>query len=318
LIEGDQVLNYVEMTWLGQAGFLLRSASSALAIDPFLSEHELRLYPPPPVEVLGGRLDYLLVTHEHLDHLDVQLLPVLVEAFPTLTIVVPSPVVPRITGLVPEARVIGLQPGEAVTGEQVTIRAVSAIHARAGGEAYSDGRQERDDPTPFLGYVLLYRGLTVYHAGASQQLIRELSAHAIDVAILPVNGRGYFRELAGIAGNLNPRGVLVAVIAALATQHLPSILQGIVASWLVVALVQGTRAFLFDRYADAPMARTLVESYANRSPQLMRWVAIPSILQAIDQNEPKLFEKGLFLNQLVLTVAAVAWLILATKAFDLI
>ncbi len=208
MIEGDQVLNYVEMTWLGQAGFLLRSASSALAIDPFLSEHELRLYPPPPVEVLGGRLDYLLVTHEHLDHLDVQLLPVLVEAFPTLTIVVPSPVVPRITGLVPEARVIGLQPGEAVTGEQVTIRAVSAIHARAGGEAYSDGRQERDDPTPFLGYVLLYRGLTVYHAGdtlASQQLIRELSAHAIDVAILPVNGRGYFRELAGIAGNLNPR-----------------------------------------------------------------------------------------------------------------
>src|SRR5713101_1050831 len=38
-------------------------------------------------------------------------------------------------------------------------------------------------------------------------------------------------------------GVLAAVIAALATQHLPSILQGIVASWLVVALVQGTRAF---------------------------------------------------------------------------
>ncbi len=208
MIEGDKVLNHVEMTWLGQAGFLLKSASVALAIDPFLSEHELRLYPPPPLEVLGGRLDYLLVTHEHLDHLDVQLLPVLVAALPTLTIVVPSPVVPRITGLVPEARVIGLQPGETVTCEHVTIRAVSAIHARAGGEAYSDGRQERDDPTPFLGYVLLYRGLTVYHAGdtlASQQLVRELSTQAIDVAILPVNGRDYFRELAGIAGNLNPR-----------------------------------------------------------------------------------------------------------------
>jgi L-ascorbate metabolism protein UlaG (beta-lactamase superfamily) len=208
LIEGGKVLDHVEMTWLGQAGFLLKSASSALAIDPFLSEHELRLYPPPPLKVLGGRLDYLLVTHEHLDHLDVQLLPALVAAFPTLTIVVPSPVVPRITGLVPKARVIGLQPGETVTSEHVTIRAVSAIHARAGGEAYSDGRPERDDPTPFLGYVLLYRGLTVYHAGdtlASQQLIQELSAHAIDVAMLPVNGRDYFRELAGIAGNLNPR-----------------------------------------------------------------------------------------------------------------
>jgi hypothetical protein len=67
-------------------------------------------------------------------------------------------------------------------------------------------------------------------------------------------------------------GVLAAVIAALATQHLPPVLQGIVASWLVVGLVQGTRAFLFDRYADAPVARTLVESYANRSPQLMRGI----------------------------------------------
>src|SRR5258708_3018347 len=182
------------MTWLGQPGFLLRSALSAVGIGPFLREQELRLCPPPPVEVLGGRLDYLLVTHEHLDHLDVQLLPVLVEAFPTLTIVVPSPVVPRITGLVPEARVIGLQPGEAVTAEPVAMMAGSAIPARAGGEAYSDGRQERDDPTPFFGYVLLYRGLTVYHAGdtlASHQLIRLLSAHTINGRILPVKGRSY-------------------------------------------------------------------------------------------------------------------------------
>jgi len=196
------------MTWLGQAGFLLRSTSAALAIDPFLSEHELRLYPPPPVEALGDRLDYMLVTHEHLDHLDVHLLPLLVEAFPTLTIVVPSPVVPRVTGLVPQARVIGLQPGETVSSEHLTIKAVSAIHALAGGEAYSDGRREFDDPTPFLGYVLLYPGLTLYHAGdtlASQQLTQELLAEAIDVAILPVNGRDYFREQAGIAGNLNPR-----------------------------------------------------------------------------------------------------------------
>src|SRR5260370_16860183 len=85
LIEGDQVLIYVEMTWLGQAGFLLRSASSALAIDPFLTEHELRLYPPPPVEVLGVPFDYLLGTHHHLPHLDFHLLPALAAAFPTLT-----------------------------------------------------------------------------------------------------------------------------------------------------------------------------------------------------------------------------------------
>ncbi len=58
--------NLIEIMWLGQSGFLLRSAASAVAIDPFLSEHEGRLYAPPAVSALGGRLDFLLVTHDHL------------------------------------------------------------------------------------------------------------------------------------------------------------------------------------------------------------------------------------------------------------
>jgi hypothetical protein len=112
-------------------------------------------------------------------------------------------------------------------------------------------------------------------------------------------------------------GILAAVIAALIGQHLPTIVQGIVASWLLVALVQGTRAFLFDRYSDAPVARVLAERYADRSPARMKWAALPAVLDAIDLNEPKLFEKGLFLNQLVLTVAAVAGLVLLAKALDI-
>ncbi len=112
-------------------------------------------------------------------------------------------------------------------------------------------------------------------------------------------------------------GILAAVIAALIGQHLPTIVQGIVASWLLVALVQGTRAFLFDRYSDAPVARALAERYSDRSPAGMKWAALPAVLRAIDLNEPKLFEKGLFLNQLVLTVAAVAGLVLLAKALDL-
>ncbi len=120
----------------------------------------------------------------------------------------PSPIIPRVARLVPDANVIGLQPDEAVSSGPVTIKAVSAIHALAGGDAYSDGRQGSDHPTPFLGYVLFYRGLTLYHAGdtlVSEDLIRQLSMQPIDVAMLPVNGRDYFRERAGVAGNLTPR-----------------------------------------------------------------------------------------------------------------
>jgi hypothetical protein len=112
-------------------------------------------------------------------------------------------------------------------------------------------------------------------------------------------------------------GLLAAVIAALVSQHLPLLVQGPVSIWLLVALVQGSRAFLFDRYSDAPVARALAERYADRPPAAMKWAALPSVLAAMDLNEPKLFEKGLFLNQLVVTVAAVAVVVLLAKALSL-
>ena len=37
------------LTWLGQSGFLVESAGRRLLIDPFFSEHEDRMYPPPPI-----------------------------------------------------------------------------------------------------------------------------------------------------------------------------------------------------------------------------------------------------------------------------
>ncbi len=78
-------------------------------MDPFLSEARVALIPSTaPIGILRSRLDYLLVTHEHLDRLDVQLLPVLIAAFPTLTIVVSSPVVSRVTRVGTGSRSDGL------------------------------------------------------------------------------------------------------------------------------------------------------------------------------------------------------------------
>ena len=198
----------IEITWLGQAGFVLRSSRTAVAIDPFLSDLDVRLYPPPSDEALGSRLDYLLATHEHGDHLDVELLPRLAGRFPDLTVVVPTPVIPMVRKLTPTARVEGLQPGESLSAGDFTIHAVGAVHATAMSDGYSDGRRSPGDPTPFLGYLLEYRDLSIYHAGdtlVSKPMIRELNDLHVDLAILPVNGRDYFREQAGIAGNMTAR-----------------------------------------------------------------------------------------------------------------
>src|SRR4029453_19541734 len=37
----------VQLTWIGQAGFLLRTPGTRLALDPFLSDHPDRRFPAP-------------------------------------------------------------------------------------------------------------------------------------------------------------------------------------------------------------------------------------------------------------------------------
>ncbi|MDR2745982.1 MAG: MBL fold metallo-hydrolase [Treponema sp.] len=66
------------LTWYGQAAFLLRSETASLIIDPYFSDScavqgFIRLYAPP---VRKGELavDYVLSTHDHGDHLDVETL----------------------------------------------------------------------------------------------------------------------------------------------------------------------------------------------------------------------------------------------------
>ena len=60
----------VVVTWLGQARFRFDVGDRRILVDPFFAEHEARLYPPLSVDEHGSDVDWLLVTHEHIDHLD--------------------------------------------------------------------------------------------------------------------------------------------------------------------------------------------------------------------------------------------------------
>src|SRR5436190_536086 len=124
------------LTWLGQSGFLVESAGRRLLIDPFFSQHEDRMYPPPPIDEFGANIDLVLVTHEHLDHLDEASLHQVAARSPEVQIVAPEP----IAGV----RFTGVRPGDRF--DAVTV--VPAIHAVHPADGYStgDGR--------FVGYVL--------------------------------------------------------------------------------------------------------------------------------------------------------------------
>jgi L-ascorbate 6-phosphate lactonase len=187
------------VTWLGQAGFRFEAAGRRILVDPFFSEHEGRRYPPPPVE---GDVDWLLVTHEHLDHFDPASLRAVAERSADLTIVAPAPLEAMVREAVPDAAFAGVARGERVPlGEAGSATVVPAVHALHPRDGYAD------DPR-FVGYVLELDGVTVYHAGdtlVTDEVVAAVEPLAVDIALLPVNGRTYFREQADLAGNLDAR-----------------------------------------------------------------------------------------------------------------
>jgi L-ascorbate 6-phosphate lactonase len=202
----------VALTWLGQAGFLVESdGGTRLAIDVFLSDHERRVRPPPPLDVLGERLDVLLASHEHGDHLDLPMVPAMLQRYPDLEIVVPR----ALTEMVRQAggrRVTGMAPGDRIRRGDVEITAVSAIHAAAISDGYS--ATAPGDAARYTGYVVRAGGGPgLWHSGdslVSAELIAEVRKLDVTVALLPVNGRDYFRERDGVVGNCDAREAVQA------------------------------------------------------------------------------------------------------------
>jgi L-ascorbate 6-phosphate lactonase len=199
------------LTWLGQASFLVEAAGARLLVDPFFSDHPKRRFEPPPVDVYGAAIDRVLVTHEHIDHLDPESLRAIAERSPGVEVVAPEPLREMAHGL----PFHGVAPGDEFALPHGRARVVPAIHAVHPDDGYTAAPR-------FVGYVLELDGVSIYHAGdtiAGDELVAGLEGVSVDVALLPINGRGHFRERAGLAGNLDARDA-VALAAHVGAQVL--------------------------------------------------------------------------------------------------
>ena len=113
-------------------------------------------------------------------------------------------------------------------------------------------------------------------------------------------------------------GALGIAAAAVISARLPTVVEVVLCGWLIVGVVQGLRAFVYDdQFQDVPKARTYAE-YAEQQmePAEMRWRALPVILDAIDFNKSKHHQKGQRLNHLVFTLAVVAIVALAGRLVE--
>jgi L-ascorbate 6-phosphate lactonase len=208
----------ITLTWLGQAGFILRGDDATVLVDPFLSPMAQRLVPPPlqPSSLTG--IDLVLCTHEHWDHFDGPTVAAVADASPQARILVPTPIVDQaIAAGVPADRVVGAAAHEPLTDLPALVTPVPACHGIDVADAYNFGDAISGGATRYLGYVVDFAGVRAYHAGDTiwwpglEQALRDLAVH---VALLPINGRDPVREAQNVVGNLDHREAALLAAAA--------------------------------------------------------------------------------------------------------
>jgi L-ascorbate 6-phosphate lactonase len=260
----------VRLTWIGQAGFLLRTPATRLAVDPFLSDHPGRRFPSPVgVDDLAGT-ELVLATHQHLDHLDAPALGALLERDGRARVVVPAPAVPDAAGSgLPPDRLVGARPGKPLTAGDVTVHPVPALHGVHVDDAYAHGLPGDGDHVRYLGYVLETPDGRLYHAGDTLRWPGQaelLGRHRVDVALLPINGRDPEREALDIVGNLDAAEALAlardAAVGTVVPMHYDLMAGNLGDVDEFVRLAPGLhpagRAAVLARMAETPLA-ALVE-----------------------------------------------------------
>jgi L-ascorbate metabolism protein UlaG (beta-lactamase superfamily) len=200
--------NRLHIWWLGQSGFLILWRDAFLLFDPYLSDSLTtkyagssnphvrmteRVIPPEKVDFIS----VVTSSHNHTDHLDAETLVPLLIANPDLTILVPAAnrsFAAKRLG-VAAARLTAVVCGQPQTIGLWTIHPVPAAHEALAVD--ENGRHQ------YIGLVVEMGPWTLYHSGDTvwyDGMESWLRPFAIDVAMLPINGRDPSR---GVAGNLS-------------------------------------------------------------------------------------------------------------------
>ncbi len=194
----------IALWWLGQASFALTGAGTVLYIDPYLAVSSHRLSPPPFAPDAVTNADLVLLTHDHGDHVDPRSLPGIAAASPRARFVAPRPILDRVAELVGGLdRVIPADADKPLAldlgGTRVELLPVPARHEEF---------DRVESGYPYLGYSIRLGGTCVHHSGDTipyEGQVERVAAHGVDVALLPINGRDFYRTRAGTIGNFDYR-----------------------------------------------------------------------------------------------------------------
>jgi L-ascorbate metabolism protein UlaG (beta-lactamase superfamily) len=216
LVTGEEL----GVTFIGHSSFLLQIDGRKVLVDPVFSKRLILLRrqrrPGLRVEELPP-VDLVLLTHAHMDHLDLASLRRVVRATRRLTGRAPEVVVPRgVEDLVERlgfSRVRGLEWWESITVERLKVTMTPCQHWGA--------RMFRDMHRGYGGYVVEGGGRSVYHSGDTAYFdgFREIGRRLKpEIALLPIGA--YFPD-AYRAVHTSPEEAVRAFVELGAEQMIP-------------------------------------------------------------------------------------------------
>ena len=219
-MDKSQILNtklqddQAALFYLGQEGYLIKYQEKYIVIDPYLSSYVdenccsetvkwVRNYPAPLKPEDLDFVDYVLLTHEHYDHADPYTLSVIAKCNPKAKFIAPEPIKNTILsyGVAPE-NMIGALADELIELDSCKVIPIPAAHEEL--------RQDANGNYMDMSYKVLCGDISIYHAGDCC-LYDGLTERVmnIDVLMVPINGRSYYKLRDDIIGNMTVEEALI-------------------------------------------------------------------------------------------------------------
>lgn len=206
-------------TWVGHATVLLQIYDKVIITDPLFSNNVaqvLRRYMEPGIDLDNlEQCDIVLISHSHMDHLDLGSLGKIEERFPGSALAFPEGVENYLPDYNMRYHRFEMWDGmsKSYTGETkiidgVEITSVAANHW--GGRYGLDGKLWQKDG--YSGYIIKYKDVTVYFAGDTsydEKFFKYLgSKYEIDLAVVPIIYCNDCDEINQGGHHLMPKGIL--------------------------------------------------------------------------------------------------------------
>ena len=176
----------MKVTWLTQAGLVLRNEKMTIMVDPYLSNSLGERDPakkrriPIDESYLAIKPDVLLITHDHEDHLNKETLDHILSSDKPITVLAPKNAYFKLREWGGPHNYVLLNPHSVWTENGITFYAVHAEHS---------------DPTA-VGFIIDDQKKTYYISGDTLYNydviddVLDLVEDGVDYAFLPINGRG--------------------------------------------------------------------------------------------------------------------------------